>query len=156
VIGPANEPIGGSATEESAVVFTPAHAGTLTRLDLLLSRGPVGGPALIEVRRALGSVPDEDPAALLLSIPFDSGFLSPVPGLATVDLTAQPVTVAPGEVYAIVLRAGSGAAVWWRTRADQVAFASAATRRRPAPGAPWSPWEAAPDTEFSFQTWVAP
>src|SRR5262245_3872426 len=54
LIGPANAPIEGTATEEAAVVFAPAHAGTLARIDLLLSRGAVPGPVVIELRRARG------------------------------------------------------------------------------------------------------
>jgi hypothetical protein len=156
LIGPANAPVGGSATEESAVVFSPSHAGTLTQIDLLLSRGPVPGPVLLEVRRALGDVPDSDPAAPLLSIPFDSGILSPVPGLATLDLSGHAVAVEPGQRYAVVLRSSGGSAVWWRTSTDQAAFAHAAVRARPAPGAPWGPWQASYETEFSFQTWMTP
>lgn len=156
LIGPANDPVGGSATEESAVVFSPTHAGALTRIDLLLSRGPVPGPVVLEVRRAVGDVPDSEPTGLLLSIPFDTGILSPTPGLATVDLAAQPLAVAPGAAYALVLRSSGGSAVWWRTDTDQAAFAHAAVRARPAPGAPWGAWQASLDTDFSFQTWMTP
>jgi hypothetical protein len=154
LIGPANDAVGGSATEESAVVFSPAHAGTLTQIDLLLSRGPVPGPVLLEVRRALGDVPDSSPAGLLLAVPFDSSILSPTPGLATVNLAAQPLAVDPALRYALVLRSSGGSATWWRTSSDQASFAHAAVRSRPAPGAPWEPWQASFDTDFSFQTWM--
>ena len=156
LIAPANEPVEGTETEEAAVVYTPAHAGTLARIDLLLSRGAVLGPVVIEVRRARGDVPDPDPAALLLSIPFDSGILSPIPGLATVDLTSRAVAIAAGEPLAIVLRAAPGTAVWWQATTDWAPFAHAALRTRSAPGAPWGPWQASLEADFSFQTWVSP
>jgi hypothetical protein len=154
LIGPANAPIEGTETEEAAVVFTPAHAGMLASIDLLLSRGAVPGPVVIEVRRAQGDVPDADPAALLLSIPFDSAILSPIPGLATVDLTSRALAVSPGQPLAIVLRAAAGTAIWWQATTDWAPFAHAALRTRPAPGAPWGPWQASLDADFSFQTWV--
>jgi hypothetical protein len=156
LIGPANAPVGGSATEESAVVFTPAHAGTLTRVDLLLSQGSAPGLVVLEVRPAAGDVPNPDPASALGSVIFDSAGLPQGPGLVTLDLAPYRVAVGPGQGLAIVLRSGGGSAVWWQTSADQAAFAHAAMRSRPAPGAPWGPWQASLGTDFSFQSWVSP
>ena len=153
LIGPAQQSLAASATEETAVILTFAHTGYLTRADLLLQAGATAGTVVLEVRPVVGQVPDA--TRLLASTALDGTTLPPAPGLVSVDLSPLNLAVTAGSTYALVLRSGTGTAGWWGTNSDWAPFAHAARRNRSSPGAPWGPWQALTSTDVCFQTWVS-
>ena len=157
LIGPANAPVGGSAHRG---VGRRLHARPRRGADAdrppALARprarpGPARGPPGARRRPGLGP----GRAAALDPVRLRNP-LRPCRGSRRSTSRRTPWRVEPGQRYAIVLRSSGGSAVWWRTSTDQAAFAHAAVRARPAPGAPWGPWQASLDTDFSFQTWMTP
>jgi hypothetical protein len=104
------------APPEKAMTFTVGRTGTLTRVDLVLERGPDAGSGdvVFELRDTVLGAPDPDDASVLTSIVLDAEDWPASEGLVSVDVTALSLAVVAGDVYAIVLRApGAGAVGGW-------------------------------------------
>ena len=98
---------------DHAMTFSVGRPGTLTRVDLLLTRGSGSGQddVVFELRPTVAGVPDPDDAHVLATASLSSAEFPVDPGFVAVDLSAFGISVLPGEIYALVLRTATGTGV---------------------------------------------
>jgi hypothetical protein len=140
--------------------FTVGLDGSLTRIDFQLGRNAgTTQPLQVELRTAIGDLPNPDPSALLFSgtiaaadVPvliFTSSFT------ASIDLSSAAPLVTPGEKLVVLL--SSNDSNWYNW--DNSGYFNS----NPYPdgtsvelGSGSSSWVAVDNWDFGFRTWVAP
>jgi hypothetical protein len=143
--------------EMQAQTFTAGRAGTLSRIDVFISRPPTTGiplGMLFELRRTTpDGVPDQQSTALTSRTLYGSS-IPTSPGFVSVDLRDAGVRVDPGQSLAIVLGSEtslSGGGNWY---AGSAASGGAFSRTKPStPLGVFGPWTPA-NAKLGFRTFL--
>jgi len=152
---------GANQNADEAQTFTVGIAGTLTRIEVFVYR--VGDPGeailLLDVRPTVNSVPVEDDSQILASADIPVSVLPELPAFTSLDISAAGLSVAEGDVLAIVLRSNlpPTSIVYWRGDApgneDPYPDGEWFTRNRPIGS--WTSGVFGP-ADLGFQTFVDP
>jgi len=139
---------------DKAQTFTVGVEGTLTSIDLLVRGVPGGSDLMIDIRGVTpGDVPTESDSVVVESVTIPNASVPvppPPPPFLRVHLTSG-ITVSPGDVFAIVLRAESNYS--WEGRTDNSYTGGAHYIRNPGLGiTTWTLTDA--DHDVGFKTYV--
>lgn len=124
--GASSNSYSGIGAADFSQTFTAQINGTIDSISLLIERSTADMPSdlVFDIRRTVNSVPLEDDSASLFTKVIPRDQVPTSAGLFSIDVSAANIPIAPGEIFAIVLRSEllspeNPISYWWLGRSWQ-------------------------------------
>lgn len=142
---------------DKAQTFTVGITGTLTRVDVDISRGSTAD-LLFDIRPTVAGVPVESDGITLAAVTVPASNIPTTRGFFSVDINSFGVSVTAGEILAIVLRSDLDQVLdytWYGHTIDGYALGHHFFRHPPGwPRPTW--WSDVAGSDLGFKTFVEP